>query len=1720
MIDRHGPSWNRHRRGTSRNNRAARRPALDALEARQLLATSPIGIDRGDFYRLGSESVPLYQATDRILIALEQGTGREILDGLTEPGGLLAGATFGSTSKSHLWTVDLAEPAAPDALPGLLGQVGDVPGIDWAAESFFMPGVGERLLATRDIVVGLAPGSIPEQVFSGSTYASYRPVRGTPDQFVVTTNLAPGRATVAFGNSLLEDPRIAFASADFLVESRLTAAPNDPLYTQQWHLSNPGQGGTLLGADVKARGAWDLGFTGQGVVIAIVDTGTQLDHPDLQPNLWVNTGEVAGNGIDDDGNGWVDDINGWDFLDNDNNPNPNSATESHGTSVAGVAAARGNNALGVAGAAYNAKIMALRLVGGATALSTEAEAVYYLSGRTLDGSGTWDSADIGNHSYGRYAAFTILQQAFNWSATQGREGKGVLNFAASGNDADIGLGASATYPSGYADVLCVGGSTDRDVRVSYSQYGPNLDFLASTGGFGVNGLLNIVTTDQTGASGYDPGDYTGLGITGFNGTSSASPLASGVGALLLEADPSLTFNQVRQTLRSTADRVGPIPYVNGRNVEYGYGRLNAVEAILKVATRIDLALPTNLVENQIYNDVAFGTLIFSSSTPASIQEFGALVDLGTGQAPVAANLVALSGSRYSIVVPVFSYPEGGTYRITITITRQGTPILTGSGNLTIGDLPLVASAVPLTLSEGLAFDGQVATFFDTDLDVLPSSRYTATINWGDGNSTTGTIQGSSGTGFLVSGKHTYAGGSFTMRVTIVGPGGGRVTATAPVKVTNSALTVASAPVQATEGSSFSGLVATFHDSDPRLLPSSYYTAVINWGDGPFASTEVGRPIPDLKDQARPLVSNLRFNVGDFSIADLDVNLTIRHDRPGDLTAVLIAPDGTRLTLFTGLARAGKDLVNTTFSDQAPRSIASGTPPYTGLFRPQESLSAFNGKQLNGSWKLELTDSASGFTGTLESWSIAPKAYGTVVPNPAGGFAVVGNHIYRVGSYDVSVQVLDSDLSDQSTATTATVANAAIVTSPGRVEVPEGTAFSGVLAYFQDSNPQADAATFTAVVDWGDGPYASANKNLPIPDFTDQSRTIVSTLAVDFGEATTADLNVLLNINHPRPSDLTAVLVAPDGTRVTLFSALPGTGADLIGTTFDDQAAVAIDLATAPYTGSFRPQESLAALVGRSLSGVWKLELTDTKGGEAGTLVDWAIDARSFGLVTADGGGQFVITGRHLYTRPSQSPDNLFGTFPITISLTEQKALDGPIVEALSAQVRNALRTSVSTTFTGVEGQAFRNIPVARFNDGNVAARASDYEVVVQWGNGATSPGTVRAVAGQPGLFEVLSSYAYPLAGNYNATVVVKDNGGFELSIPTSGTVVDAPFTGSGAIFVSKERTASGNALLGEFTDTNPLGTDVGQFRASIAWGDGTSSAGVIVAKAGAPGTYQVFGSHSYSKSGGFRATVTINSVQGGTTSFAAGAYVEDLILPLAGGLDPASDTGASNSDGITSNGALTFTGTADRLSTVTVYSQPTDGGPLTAIGTTTSDGNGNWRLTTNTLAQGFYQIYAQATDDAGRPGSELTPLFNSNAPLIVDTTGPQVLSTTYDARQRLFRVRFGEGQSGLNEAGLLNPAHYVLNGPNNRAFAASSVTQVAGDPSTVLVRFRSIPAGRAVLLINSAGVSDRAGNFLAKNNPNAVVVNLRPGEPYVAVFEIGGRAPVGPRRLGLRSARG
>ena len=336
------------------------------------------------------------------------------------------------------------------------------------------------------------------------------------------------------------DPNVKYAEPNYIGCAAL--APNDAYYTYQWAHSK-----------MQSELAWNITTGNASIVIAIVDTGVDWNHPDLAPNIWINSAETV-NGIDDDGNGYVDDLRGWDFVHTtypvwpgedgtvrDNNP---MDFHGHGTHVAGIAAAVTNNTIGIAGMSWTSKIMSVRAgykaPDGASWFwwSDVAPAIKYAAD---------NGANVISMSFGGYGFSSLLKGAVDYAYA-----KGVFLVAAAMND-NI---STRPYPAGYNNVVAVAATNSTDGKAWFSNYGSWVD-VAAPG-------VDIVSTffDDTYAS--------------WSGTSMSTPYVAGLAALILSENFTLTNVEVRNVIRTTTD-----PVVSG--VYIGTGRVNAYKACSRVA---------------------------------------------------------------------------------------------------------------------------------------------------------------------------------------------------------------------------------------------------------------------------------------------------------------------------------------------------------------------------------------------------------------------------------------------------------------------------------------------------------------------------------------------------------------------------------------------------------------------------------------------------------------------------------------------------------------------------------------------------------------------------------------------------------------------------------------------------------------------------------------------------------------------------------------------------------------------------------------------------------------------------------------------------------------------------------------------------------------------------------------------------------------------------------
>jgi subtilisin-like proprotein convertase family protein len=346
------------------------------------------------------------------------------------------------------------------------------------------------------------------------------------------------------------------------------AAPNDPFFSNQWHLRNTGQGGGTLGIDANVVNAWDV-TRGNGVTIVVVDDSLQTNHPDLAPNT-----PAFDSGLH------------FDFRDGDIDPRPADSEDRHGTAVAGVAAARQNNNIGTSGSAPEARLLGVRIIGSPVSDQDIADGLRWEPGTEV--------ASVSNNSWGYTGAPAlrgidfVIKDALRRAATEGRGGLGQVTLFANGNSAQSEDDGNYSGIANSRYVAAIGALTNFGDQAFYSNPGANLLVSAPSNG----GSLGIFTTDVTGSGGYNPafpGEPADRNYTNsFGGTSSATPLTSGGAALILGANPNLGWRDVHEILAQTARKndIADADWADNFagfhfNHKYGAGMIDLTAAVVR-----------------------------------------------------------------------------------------------------------------------------------------------------------------------------------------------------------------------------------------------------------------------------------------------------------------------------------------------------------------------------------------------------------------------------------------------------------------------------------------------------------------------------------------------------------------------------------------------------------------------------------------------------------------------------------------------------------------------------------------------------------------------------------------------------------------------------------------------------------------------------------------------------------------------------------------------------------------------------------------------------------------------------------------------------------------------------------------------------------------------------------------------------------------------------------
>ncbi|MDP9291901.1 MAG: S8 family serine peptidase [Verrucomicrobiota bacterium] len=341
---------------------------------------------------------------------------------------------------------------------------------------------------------------------------------------------------------------VEYAEPDY--EFKASLAPNDPSYLNgsQWDLNNTGQNSGVVDADVDGPEAWNVRTSAASVVVAVIDSGGRYTHQDLAANMWRNPGETAGNGVDDDHDGYTDDVFGINTVKGTGNPNDDNG---HGTHVSGTIGAIGNNGLGVAGVAWNVKLMECKFL-DSTGSGYTSDAITCIDYARQHG------AQIINNSWGGGGYSQALYDAIAQLRTAG-----IIFVVAAGNDA-TNNDTTPTYPANYNldNIVSVAATTRTDALATYSNYGANTVALAAPGS-------GITSTYNSGDAAY----------TAMSGTSMAAPHVTALFALLKAQFPAESYLQLIQRAMSSVDQ---LPSLTGK--VKGGGRINLYKALTGAAS--------------------------------------------------------------------------------------------------------------------------------------------------------------------------------------------------------------------------------------------------------------------------------------------------------------------------------------------------------------------------------------------------------------------------------------------------------------------------------------------------------------------------------------------------------------------------------------------------------------------------------------------------------------------------------------------------------------------------------------------------------------------------------------------------------------------------------------------------------------------------------------------------------------------------------------------------------------------------------------------------------------------------------------------------------------------------------------------------------------------------------------------------------------------------------
>lgn len=857
-----------------------------------------------------------------------------------------------------------------------------------------------RRFLTHRLAVQVAPGYDPAALAVEAGAENVQPTNA-PGWHIFQSGADPGSALQV--TTRLRRLSGVLSAGPLLARQQVRRfVPSDPFFNQQWHLLNTGQLGGLSGIDVNITGAWDS-YQGTGITIGILDDGLEHTHPDLAANY------DAADSID------------LNFDSPDPQPAPYDGDD-HGTACAGLAAAVGNNGMGVAGAAFKAKVAGIRLIAlpdtdeqEATAFSLHNDVIQVKSnswgptddGKTLDGPGPLATAAIED----------ALQN--------GRNGNGTIFVWAGGNGALLGDASTFDGYTSNRGVIAVGAITSNGVKATYSESGTNLICCAPSSGSRKE--LSIATVDRAGDDGYNffqglPGELSDTYYTKlFGGTSACAPVVAGCVALMLQASPSLGWRDVQEIILTTARQIdlgsdngaseGWITNGGGFhfNDKYGAGLIDTTAAVNLAANwgnlppEISLSQEMDNLAHPIPNNKADGVSFSFNFSDANfrVEHARVTVDIqhaARGQLQITLQSPSNTVSKLAPLRPkdknanfdhwpfesVHHWGESasGTWTVNIADRVGGAAGLVNSVKVTLFGASAhvhVDNAGTSLISDpnnngGVDPGEQVTLNFQLKNDGQETAtNVTATLQ---GDTDVTNPAGAGAYGSLDPGQS--AGAPFSFTVNAADHPGQIIHPTLNVSyfvngVQKQSSVVFPVVLGKIETATFSNTTAT--DTQPVAIPS-FASRSGSGNAAPYPSTVTVSGLP-----ATAVITNVVLHLNHFE-----------DSRTNTMAALLVSPGGKSMIPMSDAGVGDAEEISLTFSDSATTALSnavgltSGTflptnhagtthpfpaPPH-GVAPPKPSgtgFSVFNGENPGGDWQLYIRNNKGGGFGGLGDWSL-------------------------------------------------------------------------------------------------------------------------------------------------------------------------------------------------------------------------------------------------------------------------------------------------------------------------------------------------------------------------------------------------------------------------------------------------------------------------------------------------------------------------------------------------------------------------------------------------------------------------------------------------------------------------------------------------------------------------------------------------------------------------------